>query len=246
MGVGNNSGRRAQTTFLLEPSIETDEKSDVVGASESGYLSEFASGEKATVTLWRDGKVEGELGTFPTSDRGTSNIRWTVPKVPGGPYELEAVGEKSGLVDPTPFVVEPNIVVSPHEAAPDDKVAVTGTGFDANSSVSLYMNDTRNGGPRTSIGVATTNSKGSFKFTFIVPHVPGGPVADRDQLLTESREEDRGALPHHGLAQGQPSRGQPARCPLRVDRPVTALPDRPHGHGRRLWAKQFRHARVRL
>ena len=83
----------------------------------------------------------------------------------------------SGLVATAPFLIEPSIALQPDDAAPTEAVRVNGTGFEASSSVTVYLNDIDNGGPRTAIETVKTNSKGSFYFIFPVPHVPGGSHA---------------------------------------------------------------------
>ena len=92
--VGSYSGRRAETTFRLLPTVESEANVGMVGDRESGGLREFSAQERVLVTLWRNGRVESELSTFAMGDHGSGPFRWKVPELPGGKYELEAAGSR--------------------------------------------------------------------------------------------------------------------------------------------------------
>jgi len=173
-----DSGNRIGTTsFRLLPTLYTNAGAVSVGESVSSFASEFGSDEKVDVTLRRGAAVEEKLGIVTTQKQGFGKLDWKVPEVPGGKYELQAVGETSGLEAVDDLEIEPTITPTPGRAPPDDSVTIKGTGFQASQTVTLYLDDTGNGGPRKSLGDAVANSKGSFEPTFKLPHVPGGEAS---------------------------------------------------------------------
>ncbi len=153
----------AITTFAITPKIVLDDDEGYVGdtvlVDGSGFL------PSATVTIYYDGD---NVGTKTTNSYGIfDNFSLTVPASTEGLHDIDA-RDTSGFTPEVTFDVSPKITVSPISGAVGDTVTVSGTGFDATSTVTITF-DT------TTVTTAATNSSGTLAAAaFTVPSTSRG------------------------------------------------------------------------
>ncbi len=119
---------------------------------------------------WEDQSPENKLGeTYAKADTSFS-LTVTVPDPPAGEYTFIVVDKATGdLAIPTTktaFTLEPEITISPTTALPGDTISVEGTGFAAESEITLTMDGTS---LTTDPETVETDVNGSFSCTFKVP-----------------------------------------------------------------------------
>jgi len=152
----NQIGSPAYFTVMARQ-ITMSPTSGYVGDQITVYGTGFTGG--STVTVSFDGTVKV---TTTATTYGTFSAVFTVPESCYGIHTVTAQ-DGSGYYATASFTTYSKVTVSPATAAVGDKITVSGTGFAASQSVTIYFDD-------ETAGSATTNSLGTFtSTTFTVP-----------------------------------------------------------------------------
>ena len=144
-----------QTLTLSRPS------SGPQGSSFTGSVTGFLPGE--TVIFSFNGVFDG--GAIADSS-GDCNATLTVPAVPGGSYQVTAMGVTSGDSASAPFIVTPALTLSPSSSPQGSSFTGSVTGFLPGETVIFSFNGVFDGG-----GIA--DSSGDCNAALTVPAVPG-------------------------------------------------------------------------
>ncbi len=110
-----------------------------------------------------------EVGSLTTGADGTfTDATFTIPEIGYGEYIVKVAD--TAAADPVkPVKVNAKLVLSPVSGVAGDTITVTGTGFAASTTASLFFDNTY------TLGVSKdTSDKGSFSATFTIPNLPGG------------------------------------------------------------------------
>jgi hypothetical protein len=122
----------------------------------------FQGGENVTISWNANGGQQ--LVTIGMDSTGAAYYTFTPPSAPLGSYTLTATGDSSGLQATSSVHVGPGILLTPNYANPGATITVSGGGFTANESVSVYFQNTSNG-----TVPAMTDSTGAFTVSLTVP-----------------------------------------------------------------------------
>jgi hypothetical protein len=96
---------------------------------------------------------------------GTGNLfaTFTVPTKARGQYPVTVTTDSGDTSNTINFTITPKVTPSPLTAYVGDTVTVTGSGFKASSSITIYFDS-------TNVGTATADTNGSFSgITFTIP-----------------------------------------------------------------------------
>jgi hypothetical protein len=111
---------------------------------------------------------EVKITTSDTDGLGSfANARFSVPPTTFGKHTVK-VQDSEGSSSTLIFNVNQKIFVNPVNVAVNDSVAITGTGFAASTSMTLFFNDKEN-------TVLQSDRYGAFNTTFKVPACGDGP-----------------------------------------------------------------------
>lgn len=148
-------------TFEVTPEISIDKSWGSVGESITMMGSRFAANEKGIQILF-DGQAV--VTDIKADTHGDWEKSFEVPEMPTGTYSVIAEGEwtKKEDIIALSFAIKPGIVLSANEGHVGMDLTVTGRGFAANEDVVIMYNDSQ-------VATATTNDKGSFEASFVVP-----------------------------------------------------------------------------
>lgn len=131
----------------------------------------FSPNETVKVYWNYTGSGSGTLEAVVTTDgSGTFFAQFAPPLAPTGTYTVVGIGQTSHLIATAPFLLLPNLSISPEASGPTTLLTFAGTAFGAGEAVKIYWNYT---GPGTGTLVATVTGNGTGSFTFSAP-VPGG------------------------------------------------------------------------
>ena len=127
----------------------------------SGYVGDqiiisgtgFAGGSAITF-YWDNIIVSGATTTATTT--GSFTYTFTIPSGSQGSHTIKAQDASSNYTTATVTVLQ-KITVTPTSGAVSDTVSISGTGFAASSSITLYFDNVS-----ISAGTTTTNANGSF------------------------------------------------------------------------------------
>jgi len=101
---------------------------------------------------------------------GVYEIKFKVPETPAGTHTIIVKDEATGKTATQTFTVEPEIKLSPTIGLPGDTITVTGTGFLAETKVTIKYKKTDGWGLlTTSPSSPETDDLGSFTCTFEIP-----------------------------------------------------------------------------
>jgi len=126
---------------------------------------------------WEDQSPENLLGeTYAKADKSFS-VTVTIPDPPTGTYHFIVIDDATGAtVFTKSFDLKPEITLSPTTAIQGDTITVEGTGFAAESEITLTLYNTTAAGATdwsteltTSPTTVETDANGSFSCTFKVP-----------------------------------------------------------------------------
>jgi len=103
------------------------------------------------------------VATLTSSSTGTISGSFSVPQVPAGKTKVSA---SDGTNTATKiFTVVPHLALKPVKGIPGTTVTATGTGFGANSAITVTFNS-------ITVITGTSNSTGAFVLAFTVPNDP--------------------------------------------------------------------------
>jgi len=148
-------------TFRVTAEISIDKSSGIVGDTITMTSVRFAANEKDIKILFDDQAVVTDI---KADTKGEWEESFEVPEMPTGEYSVTAEGERTQKEDigELSFEIEPGIVLSPDEGHVGMDSTVTGRGFAANEDVNITYDGSQ-------VATATTNDKGSFDASFLVP-----------------------------------------------------------------------------
>jgi len=163
----------ASAPFTVTPEVTLSASSGNVGDTRTVGGSGFKA--SSTVTIYYDGN---SVGTDTTNAAGTfTGFTFTVPNSPRGTHKIKAK-DSLGYSPEVNFTILPEITINPTSGNVGDRITVSGTGFKASSTVTIYYDG-------DSVGTDTTNTAGTFTgFTFTIPDSTKGvyKVKARDSL----------------------------------------------------------------
>gem|GEM_PF-997341 len=190
--VTDNGGNTAKgylevASFTLNPNVKSGYVGDVITLSGGGHT----ANQQITV-LW-DGNA---LRTLTASSTGTVSGTFTVPESYGGNHTISISGGGISHV----FTVNPKITLGSSTGAVGDTIVVNGTGFpatSASSAVGVFVNSmaqiVRNYPSNTT--PTTTNSRGSFSVSFMMPLLTSGDYTVRATVGSSSATETLTVVP---------------------------------------------------
>ncbi|MFC1979899.1 hypothetical protein ACFLVS_03435 [Chloroflexota bacterium] len=149
--------------------VTVSQSSGPVGTSITVYGTGFTNLNTYTVTFGYGTSYSNNISSGVIASGAITPVTYTVPTIPGGAYiiRVATVGAISEALTGT-FTVTPKIVLDSTSGVVGDEATVDGTGFAANSGITIYfMNE--------DVGTATTDAKGSFaNAIFTVPESYNG------------------------------------------------------------------------
>jgi len=170
-------------TFEVTTEISINKSSGSVGESITMTGSRFAADEMDIEILF-DG--EAVVTDIRADDTGYWEESFEVPEMPTGNYSVTAEGKQTKKEDISEliFEIKPDIVLSRDEGEVGIDLAVTGHGFAANEDVDIMYDDSQ-------VATATTNDKGSFDVSFVVPESQYG---ERQVTAEDAAENEATAI----------------------------------------------------
>jgi len=181
-------------TFRVTAEITIDKPSGSVGDTITMTGSRFTANEKNIQILFDDQAVVTDI---KANSKGEWEESFQVPEMPAGEYSITAEGEQTKKEDigELSFEIKPDIVLSPDEGHVGIDLTVTGHGFAANKDVNIMYDDSQ-------VAAATTDDKGSFDASFLVPEsehgerkVTAGYAAGNAANATFTMESDPPPIP---------------------------------------------------
>jgi len=149
-------------TFEVLPGLSLSKSSGHVGDTVTVTGSGFGSKEKGVKVTYDDDQV----GASTTADSdGTWTISFEVPASTKGSHDIDAYGNSTHAsdIDDKTFTVSPNVVLSPSNGHVGTDLSISGTGFAASKSMTIFYDDVQQ-------DTSTTDSNGSFPaVSFTVP-----------------------------------------------------------------------------
>lgn len=173
----------AEAEFTVEPQITIDPEEGKVGDRIMVTGTGFAYREDVTITFDGD-----EVGGDETDSSGSFEAPVNVPEVAAGDYEIEAEDDDNNSAS-TDFTISTEVNISPTTDANSPgyvgmEITISGTGFRPDSEITVtYASD-----PVTFY--TTSESDGSFSYTFEVPASTGGEhtITASDGTTTQSAD----------------------------------------------------------
>jgi hypothetical protein len=195
------SGDTASEFFTVEPRILLTPNSgsydDRVTAKGDGFAS------LSNVTLRLNGIDVTPFFTPHTDHMGSFETSFYVPSTPNGTYSVDA-SDTVGNTASAPFIIVPEIAVSPTSGSPSAFVFASGYGFAPTVNVTIHFGFA----DVTVYPTCIISMEGSFYIPFFVPNVPDGTY----------------------LINASDALGNTATTPFTVPSPILTLtPDRANG-----------------
>jgi hypothetical protein len=169
---GSSTSINASATFTvtappLNPAITLTSHGETVGSIIA--ISGVQFGNNKPITLKINDQAVTPDSPITSTSTGTFSGSFTIPEMPAGTYTLEA-GDGTWEATDT-FTVSHEATISKASGKTGDVVIVTGTGFRANTAVTVTF-----AGNPVVLNVASpkTDANGSFEYTFTVPAVAEG------------------------------------------------------------------------
>jgi len=153
--VDDGKNESQEVSFLVHQKFTLAPKSGPPGTEVTLSGTGFAA--SADVIIYFDDK---DITLATTDDTGSFTTTFRVPKAAGGMHSIKADDGVNRYYED--FAIEPAIALNPREGAIGEKVVIEGTGFNPNTPIAVSFDNKK-------IGTATSNSEGSFIFTFNVP-----------------------------------------------------------------------------
>jgi len=156
----------ATTTFevVVNTAINVSPTTGFVGDSITIVGSSFGAG--ATATVYFD---DEEIDTVPIGIDGSFTTSIDIPESATGAHTI-TIEDTAGRSATATISVEPEMTVSPTSGAVGDTINVSGTGFDAEETITILYSNVA----VTPTVPITTGVEGSFSGSFYVPSIPGG------------------------------------------------------------------------
>ncbi len=166
-------------SFTVDAKITLNSTSGQVGDEITFDGNGFAV--SATVTIYFD---DVEIGSAASDANGVlDNAPFTVPTSAYGAHTVKVQASATNYATATFTTKAKLTTISPTSGAVGDKVTVSGDGFKANQSVTIYFAEAE-------VTTFTTDEKGSFSGSFSVPVVASGIYKVKVSDGTSSDEAD--------------------------------------------------------
>lgn len=174
VSITTSAGDTSTTaTFTITPKVSiigtaTGNVGDSFNISGNGFTA------SATVTILFD---DASAGTVAATATGSfSSTAFTVPEAPRGSHNIKGQDTSSATSSPTvSYTITPKITATPITGAVGDTVTLSGSGYAANSAVTVYFGN-------LNVTSTTANTLGSFTgLTFAVPSASRGSHTLRAQ-----------------------------------------------------------------
>jgi len=160
--------------FNLEPQIEAGATSgyvgDVVDVTGHGFT------DDEDVTIYLD---DVEMGTSVTNASGTFTATCTIPPSSHGRHTIKAE-DNADAFDTVDFVTRQSVSIEPQEGTPSTEVTFIGSGFNADTDVSISFDDEE-------VDVVHTERDGSFLALMLVP---GGASGEYEVKADDGEARD--------------------------------------------------------
>ena len=182
------------SAFEVTPGIALDRSSGSPGESVAVTGRGFAAGERDITILFGGEAVETEIRADTT---GYWRESFEVPERPKGIYNVTAEGEFTHKEDVSAvnFEIKSGLVLSPDQGHVSTNLTVTGDGFATNKDVEVMYDGSK-------VADGTTDNKGSFNVTFVVPEsqygtrqVTAADAAGNDATAIFTMESDPPDVP---------------------------------------------------
>jgi len=125
----------------------------------------FQAGEPVNFSYYRGGGIL-HLGSQTTGETGECNLLFTIPESPRGKHSVIARNQ-NGQYATAEFEIISKIIIEPQTVAAGDNVIVSGTGFNADSEISIDLYDRE-------VAKIQATKYGSFNTKFTVPVMKAG------------------------------------------------------------------------
>ena len=151
-------------TFTVESTgeITLDSEEGVVGTKVEISGEGFDNREDITVEYDGD-EVDIEDGDTDTNSSGDFESIILIPENTAGAHTITVIGDDSKIDASAEFTTKPQITIAPASGTTGETVTVNGTGFGDQVDFSIFFADVE------IVADETTNRKGSFEVTFVVP-----------------------------------------------------------------------------
>ena len=146
-------------TFTVEPIITLTPTRGSLGAQVFVSGDGFATGQSGMSVRFGAQQVN----TVSADSLGSFTTGFTVPARSAGSYPVSI-----GTASPQSFIITSFLRIGTTDGPPGTEVTLTGSGFGANSTVSITFDS-------KTVRSVTVDSQGSLATTFQVPLAPGGP-----------------------------------------------------------------------
>ncbi|MFC1911810.1 IPT/TIG domain-containing protein [Chloroflexota bacterium] len=164
---------------------------------------------RENITIEYDGdEVDIESGDDETDSDGDFDSTILIPESTAGDHTIRVT--VSSIEVDADFTVEPEIIMAPTSGTAGSSVAVSGTGFDRRSEVTVYFDN-------TGVASSLTNSDGSFTANFNVPDLEAG-------IYDIEAEDDDGNVDTAKFTITVPSTPPPTTPPPTTPAPTTPAP----------------------
>jgi hypothetical protein len=163
----DQNGNSATATLTIGGQITITPSSGIAGVLCTTSGNGFAPNTPISI-YWDTGATPVAIST--TSATGAfSGVTFNAPAGVKGPHIIKAQ-DSSGNQASATFTTLPKIIISPSSGAYSDTVAISGTGFSANSNISMaFVSGSSSGLATTSPAIITTDNAGSYSAKFTVP-----------------------------------------------------------------------------
>ena len=160
----DGSSNSASATYKVTTSLMLSPTSGAVGSTVTATGNGYAASSTVTITF-NDVVVTTSPSPCMTNSAGSFSCTFVVPQAPHGP-EVVVAKDASSNTASTTFSVTSKITLSPTSGPGKTIVTVTGTGFAASATITIYFNGDK---MTTTPSTCKSNTVGSFSCTFKVP-----------------------------------------------------------------------------
>lgn len=164
---GVDSGRGAETTFVVIPTITSTSAEALPGSSVELVVRGFAAGEVVNLT-W-DTASGASLGAVTVDTKGNARPTVALPRGSGGIHTIVGTGASSGGGASATVRLSSTFTLGPSQGTVGTRVTAMIGGFPAASSYAIYWNRMGSVGTGTSVCGGTTSSSGTGTCSFNVP-----------------------------------------------------------------------------
>jgi len=165
--VGQASHTTITNTFtVVAPSSSLSITAGPVGVSTSISGQGYAPNETVNIFWNYTGPGTGIISTqVQAGSSGTISGSFTIPAGANGIYRVAAEGTTSNFVTQNTFMLGNGLAVSPATISPGNSTMASGTGYQGNESVALYLDSTSG----ALVGTATADASGNINQNISIP-----------------------------------------------------------------------------